>query len=191
MSGPVLQNIPDGALFAENGENTATPPINNDLEQMALEASDAVATSTPRVVVHKKGLPEWGAAFLAILPEVNGNLVSAAEAVGRTLTTVCRARLEYLDLAKGISDIKAVVDTDRLERLEDRSASLADDPKNTTERIFQLNALRPERYRPRAGGNQLTSINITLGVQVPKSPDFSQAAEVPVAATVSEPSEEY
>ena len=186
MSGHGLKVIPDDALFGGESEKATIPPQIQDLEQMAPEASAAVAISTPRVSVAKKGLPKWGPAFLAILPEVNGNLVSAAEAVGRSLSIVCRARNEYPDLAKGINGIKTVVDTDRLERLEARSARLADDDKNTVERIFQLNALRPDRYRPRAGGNQLTSINITMGVSVPKPPDFSQAQEIPASVTMED-----
>lgn len=189
MNEPHSDVIPEGALFSDGGEIATSLPVRQDPEQMPEEVGGAVATSTSRIPVRKKGLPEWGPAFLAILPEVNGNLVAAAEAVGRTLSLICKARNKYPDLARAIGEIKGVVDTDRLERLEAKSAKLADDDKNTTERIFQLNALRPDRYRPRSGGIQATAINITMGISIPKAPDFSQAQEVPVAAKPV--SEEY
>ncbi len=179
------------ALFPSAGETPDKPAVNTDLEKMDPQVEGALATSMARVPTTKKGLPLWGDKFISLLEGVGGNTVAAAELIERDFSVVYKAQKDYPDLAHAVAEIKGRVDQQTLERLEARSVKNADDDKNTTERIFQLNALNSPKYRPKAGGTQVTAINITLGVQVPKSPDFSQAVEVPAAATVEPVSEEF
>ena len=188
MSGPLSKAIPDDALFGGSGKPAPNPVVIQELEQMAPEVEGALLTSMPRPPKDKKtGLPSWGSAFIAALPSVNGNTVEASKMVDRSFGVVYEGMRDYPDLAHAVADIKAEVDDQTLERLEAKSIAMADVDKNTTERIFQLNALNSPKYRPKSGDTQVTAISITVGVSVPKAPDFSQAAEIPAAVTVSEP----
>ena len=187
MSGHVLKVIPDDALFGGESEKATIPPQIQDLEQMAPEASAAVATSTPAKTVVKKGLPEWGDEYLRAIEECEGNLVAATEMIGKSFTTTYKAKRDYPALAQAIQGIKARFEDYFLNALEHISLQRAMDPTgNPTERIFQLNALDSPKYRPKPGGNQLTSIHITYGVSVPGPPNFSQAQEVPASITVED-----
>ena len=68
-----------------------------------------------------------------------------------------------------MQEIRDSFDQDLLCDLEDISADHAKIPSAVTERIFQLNALNPAKYRPRQAGSGNVAIQINFGgFQVPK-----------------------
>ena len=190
MSEPLTGRIPDSALFAKDGGKDAIPLKSIELEEMAPEVDGALGTSMPLKQVHKKGLPGWGERFISVLADVEGNTVAAAELIERDFSVVYRAWQDYPDLAKAVAEIKGRADKQNLDILEALSVEQAKDPANKVERIFQLNALNSPKYRPKGDASQVTAISITVGVSVPRAPTFSQEAEIPAAATVSEPTSE-
>ena len=99
----------------------------------------------------KKGMPKWGSDYLDALHRAEGVLTAAAGLIGKDYSTTYKARLAYPDFAKAVDEITGECDSRHLSELEHISMTQAMKPGNVTERIFQLNALKPEKYRPRPG----------------------------------------
>jgi len=100
--------------------------------------------------------------FIDLLLEVK-YIRTAAKLYGCGYRTVYRRRQEFPEFDAALNALQAAQDSSDLEELEEISVVQAKDPKKTTERIFQLNALNRAKYRPTGAGGFTPNINIIVG----------------------------
>ena len=115
-------------------------------------------------------MPPWGPGYLEALSECRGRALDAAKAMNMSHSTVWKSRQKYPEFEKAYQEIKGVWNDAVLEGLEARSIDEAMN-KSVADRIFQLKALNPPKYREKqqllqVGGN----INIILGYEPPRPP---------------------
>lgn len=107
--------------------------------------------------------------FLGILSEEEGYLSRAAKRFGCSLRTAQYRVSEDKDFKQAVYQVREAFRTKRLEALERVSYEQALDPKATRERLFQLKAGDPQRYRdwgPSAGEDQL--LQVVFNYHIPK-----------------------
>ena len=104
--------------------------------------------------------PEEKAFFLKVLRENNGKIIPTAVILNVAKSTLYRTMNEDKQVALEVQEIREKHRLVLLESLEGLSENFATIPGNVTERIFQLNALHPEKYRPRANSSNVTNIQI-------------------------------
>lgn len=127
--------------------------------------------------------PEEKLVFIKLLQECDGYEVRAAEKFGCSTRTVRRRKSEDPEFAKAVEEVRWERDQRNLADLATLSLERARDPKNVTERIFNLNALDPGKYRPKPQAPQLPPLTINFGVRIPKLPGMG-SQEVPADAEV-------
>ena len=150
-----------------------------------------VPTSSVVQALAGKNLPAWGLEYLEALEKTRGAKKKAAELIGLSYSAVHKAGLSHPDLDDAIRQIRALYDDQNLDELGNLSMLQAMKPGNITERIFNLKALDPSRYRDHA---QPTTpvINIVMGFTIPDVPETSGQVmddepddlELPTYATV-------
>jgi len=114
--------------------------------------------------------------FLEILgrPEVHGYVSVACKIAKIGRTTAYERMKDDSHFASAVTSVRDKFEEDTLVELEQLSEMRAKDPKATTERIFQLNALRPEKYKPKPQAPQLPALTINFGVRIPKLPGLRE-----------------
>jgi len=124
--------------------------------------------------------------FLDLLVDARGHITVAAKKFGVGRTTVYQRLREDSDFSMAVNEIRKEIDEQDLAVLAELSINQAMNPKNVTERIFNLNALDPSRYRPKPQAPQLPPLNITFGFAIPRLPNMP-GNEVPAEVEVVEP----
>ena len=136
--------------------------------------------------------PQEQAKFIEILHENRGFVTIAAKKYGVCQRSVTRKMVEFPDFAIAVQNVRVFFEAQVLDQLEEISENCALDKKNITERIFQMNALNPGKYRPRQTNIQATSIHVSYGFQSPVAIDRKpekrvKGAEVKANFTVETP----
>ena len=110
--------------------------------------------------------------FLRLLVEKR-YLVWAAPVFGCSIRTVYRRMAEDSEFAIAVEDSVTYREETLLARIEAVSEEEALKAGRNTDRIVQLNALAPGKYRRQDRGVQVaTQVNITLGYQPPRPPSM-------------------
>ena len=114
--------------------------------------------------------PETKALYLAKLRELRYE-IRAAHAVGVSLRTVQRRKIEDPDFAVAVDHVVMEQEAEDLAKIEPVSISEAVKPGRNSDRLKQLDALAPAKYRRKDGGVQVaTQVNIVLGYTPPNPP---------------------
>ena len=136
-----------------------------------------VATPTPRLPYNKsplKGMPLWGPDFIAAMVQAEGYKIKAAGLIGMSYKGVYDALIRYPELSQAVDRIRAYYDSQHLAELEDLSITQALKPGCTIERLFQLKAHDPQRYREKS---QPGMVNFQINFGFP-TPSGSAGGEV-------------
>ena len=172
-TGPDLTKIAVEAFNsrrAKRGGELDDPPKRSDKKP---HRNEALAPASNAVLAHAlagKSLPIWGLEYLEALEKTGGAKKKAAELIGLSYSAVHKAGLSHPDLDDAIRRIRARWDDQHLAELEGLSMSQALKPGNITERIFNMKALDPSRYRDHAQPTTPT-INIVMGFTIPNVPE--------------------
>lgn len=105
--------------------------------------------------------------FIKLLVEHNGFITSAAKELGYFPASVRFAMKGDPAFSQAVKAIQEGFVTERLDALEKLSYTQALKPGNVTERIFQLKAHDPGKYRDRVN-QQNTQINVSVSGTSPK-----------------------
>jgi hypothetical protein len=105
--------------------------------------------------------------YLQYLGDCGGYITLAAKNMGFVHSTVNYAMKSDFLFEQAVRAIKDYHMEERLDTLEDLSVNQAKKAGCTTERIFQLKALNPHKYRDRAP-QQATQINLIVSGTNPK-----------------------
>jgi len=105
--------------------------------------------------------------YLQYLGDVGGYITLAAKKMGFNHVSVNYAMKNDALFEQAVRAIKDYHQEERLDALEELSINQAKKPGCTTERIFQLKALNPHKYRDRSP-QQATQINLIVSGTNPK-----------------------
>jgi len=131
--------------------------------------TSAIQPASSNVPKPKRGMPKWGPQYLEALHRCSGVKTRAAVLIGLSYSAVYRAALSYTEFGDAVDKVKALWDDKNLAALEEVSMIQAMKPGNITERIFNLKALNPNKYREKVvpGPGKL---NIVFGFTIPGGP---------------------
>lgn len=126
----------------------------------------------------KNGMPEWGPEYLIALDKAEGHLLKASKMIGKSYSTTYKARMAESGLFfNAVAKITDQWDSRHLAELEEVSMTQAKKPGNITERLFNMKALNPGKYREKATPMSPV-INITVGYQMgPDQPRFGRVVD--------------
>ena len=115
----------------------------------------------------EKGMPVWATEYLIALDKAEGYLAKAAKMIGKSYSTTYKARLANADFFNVVEKMKAEWDSRHLAELEEISMTQAKKPGNVTERIFNMKALNPAKYRDKTmHSNTGGKITIVYGFEI-------------------------
>ena len=136
----------------------------------------------------KKGMPEWGPEYLIALDKAEGHLAKASKMIGKTYAVTYKARMAESGLFfNAVAKITDQWDSRHLAELEEVSMTQAKKPGNITERLFNMKALNPGKYREKATPISPV-INITVGYQMgPDPPRFGHVVDPENEHDLSQP----
>ncbi len=106
-------------------------------------------------------------AFLKTMVDCHGFPSIAANKMGYYYGSVQYAMKKDPQFAQAVDVLRKSFNQERLDGLEKLSYEQAAEPKNTTERIFQLKSLDPHKYRDRMQANN-TQVNVMVAGITPK-----------------------
>lgn len=118
--------------------------------------------------------PEEKALFLVKVKELKYN-IRAAHALGYSVRLVQRRMVEDIEFALAVDAIHRDREMELYNDIEEVSEREALKEGRNSDRLKQLDALGPEKYRRKDVGVQVaTQINITLGYQPPRPPAMKE-----------------
>ena len=137
--------------------------MSSDLFQALVVVQGVVADDAPV----SPELPAWAPDYLDALLLVRGNKGRAADLAGISRMKAFRAEVDSPDFERAVTDARRVAEIGTLSELEAISLDNAIDNKQAVaERMFQLKAHDPQRYREKTVGTGRTSVRLVYGFKV-------------------------